>query len=289
MALFFRHITDSYYVHHKRDTHPNVQDFPLGVHDAHEFCYFIAGSGKFFVESNTYDLYPGCVILIRSGEVHRIQVNPSLPYERIAIEFSPGMLDGIDPEHLLTEAYTNRPAGQENLYTPDMLNQDLVHSCMFMLSTQFQMAPNSCKPLIMRACLSPVLLEIHRAYLARKNSHTFQKEKTGTLVSQLIDYMNTHLCEDYTLDSLAEMFFTSKTHLNNQFKQATGFTIWKYTITKRLAMARQYIRDGMPAGEAALSSGWKDYSSFYRSYKAQFGVAPITDLSNKTIIFYPDE
>lgn len=289
MALLFRHVTDRYYVHHKRDNVPDNQDFPLNVHDVHEFCYFIAGSGKFSVESNLYDIYPGCILLIRAGEVHRLQINPNRPYERIDIEFSPALFDDIDPDHQLTKAFTDRPAGQSNLYTPEMLNRELVRSCMHMLSTQFQSVPNKQKPLVMHTCFAPVLLEIHRAYIAQQKNPSLQNENTVALVNQLISYIDTHLCENFNLELLAKRFFTSKTHMNNQFKQMTGFTIWEYTITKRLVLARQYIRDGMPVSEAAISSGWNDYSSFYRSYKARFGVSPITDRSNKRIVFFPDE
>ena len=273
----FRHATESFYAHHKRELRPSQDDFPLHVHDAHEFCYFISGSGKFYIESSSYDLYPGCILVIRAGEAHRLKINSELPYERIDIEFSPVLFMDMDPQGLLTRAFTDRPAGQGNLYTPDMLNTELVHSCMNMLSAQFQVIPNPQKPLTMAACLAPVLLDVRRAFLAQGNTGSTQNGKMVTVVSQVIEYINAHLCEKFSLDFLAKEFFTSKTHLNNQFKQVTGFTIWEYIVIKRLVLARQYIRDGMSIGMAATACGWTDYSSFYRSYKARFGVSPSDD------------
>lgn len=287
MAVLFQHITDNYYIHHKRDNQPNNDDFPHHVHNTHEFCYFISGSGKFSVESSSYDLYPGCIMIIRAGEAHRLRINTDLPYERIDIEFSPDLFSGIDPDNHLMEAFSNRPAGHRNLYSPEALNSELIRSCMNALSAQFQTVPNKQKQLVMLSCMSPVLLEIHRAYLSYNSNNSLQSEKTVSVASQLVEYINAHLCESFTLDSLAQEFFTSKTHLNNQFRKVTGFTIWEYTVTKRLVLARQYIRDGMPVGVAAISSGWNDYSSFYRSYKARFGVSPISDRSNKTMMFNP--
>ena len=283
MSVLYRHATGNYYVHHVRDNVPRIEDFPLQVHDMHEFYYFISGRGKFLIESSTYQLFPGCIVLIRAGETHRLQINTDVPYERIDIEFSPSLLADIDPQNALLSAFTDRAAGQSNMYTPDMINVDLVRACMNTLSSQSRIATENRRPLILMSCLSPVLLEINRAFNDNKNKTPPQKEGVITVVSQLMDYINTHLCEDFSLDDLSERFYFSKTHLNNQFKQATGATIGEYTIMKRLTLARQYIYDGMSVGSAAVASGWNDYSSFYRRYKARFGVSPIVDRPNKTV------
>lgn len=288
MSIIYRYSERTFYSHHIRDNNPDSDRFPLHVHDVHEFCYFIAGGGRFFIESSAYDLYPGCILLMRAGEAHRLQVNTSMPYERITVEFSPSLFSDFDLQSQLTEAFVKRPAGQFNLYTPEMLDRELTHACMRLLSAQFQVIPDQQKRMTMIACLSPVLLEINRAFLTRISAQPFQDERTVTAVSQLIEYINAHLCEKLDLNLLAQRFFISKTHLNNQFKQVTGCTIWEYIIIKRLVLARKYIRDGMSAGEAALSSGWSDYSSFYRSYKARFGVSPLADKQSNLAKLRPE-
>ncbi len=287
MSVIFRHVEEDFYAHHKRDLHPSDRDFPLHVHDSHELGYFIAGSGRLLVEGSSYDLYPGCILLMKAGEAHQLRIDPKLPYERITIEFSPNIFQHIDPQRLLTAAFSERPVGQRNVYTPDQLNTELIHSCMNTMSTQFQTVTNSQKHLALVTCLAPVLLDIHKVFTMEINRQPLQKAATVTLTTKLLDYINTHLCEDFNLDTLAATFFTSKTHLNNQFKQATGYTIWEYTVTKRLIQAREYIRDGMPVGMAAISCGWKDYSSFYRSYKSHFGVSPLADKRTRTAKLSP--
>lgn len=288
MSILFRHATENFYAHHKRELHPRQDDFPLHVHDAHEFCYFISGSGRFYIESGSYDLYPGCILIIRAGEAHRLKINSEMPYERIDIEFSPALFTDVDSQGLLTKAFTDRPAGQGNLYTPDRLNTELVRSCMNMLSAQFRVIPNPQKPLTMISCLAPVLLDIRRAFLAQENMDSTQSGKVVTVVSQVVEYINAHLCEKISLDSLAKKFFISKTHLNNQFKQATSFTVWEYIVIKRLVLARQHIRDGMSVGMAAIACGWNDYSSFYRSYKARFGISPSDEKRADAITLNPE-
>ncbi|MCI8359840.1 MAG: AraC family transcriptional regulator [Clostridiales bacterium] len=66
----------------------------------------------------------------------------------------------------------------------------------------------------------------------------------------------------------------SRSQLNRLFRQATGSSVWDYILLKRLVAARNAIRKGSAASEAAIACDWKDYSSFYRSYKTRFGVSP---------------
>ena len=281
MSTLFRLNCNGVYIHHMRDESPRVEDFPMHAHTTHELYYFIAGKGSYSVEASTYHLYPGCVMVMRAGETHHLHIDPTSPYERVTINFQPGLFHPIDPENRLTAAFVERPSGQRNLYEPDMLNTDLIHACLNTLALQGRAASEEQKRLLTISRLCPVLFEIYQCFSAEINRPLPRQSGPEDIAGQLVQYINSHLCEDLSLDALAEHFFTSKIHLNKQFKQVTGSTIWEYTIIKRLLLARQYIQDGMPAGEAAEACGWKDYSSFYRSYKTRFHVSPAADYPRK--------
>lgn len=83
----------------------------------------------------------------------------------------------------------------------------------------------------------------------------------------LITYLNQHFTEDITLDFLQEKFFISKYHLCRTFHNSTGLTIHDYIRKKRLANVRALKAQGKSITEAAITSGFKDYSSFYRAYQ----------------------
>lgn len=77
---------------------------------------------------------------------------------------------------------------------------------------------------------------------------SLNSEQEGPLVRRLLSYLNLHLTEDLSLDGLAERFYISKHHLNKIFKRSTSTTVMDYVIHKRVAMARQLIREGLPGG-----------------------------------------
>ena len=76
------------------------------------------------------------------------------------------------------------------------------------------------------------------------------------------------------MEGLAGTFYMSKNHLTSIFKRATGTTVARYILYKRMAVVRGELSAGIPAAEAASNAGFGDYSSFFRAYKKMFGCAP---------------
>ena len=90
----------------------------------------------------------------------------------------------------------------------------------------------------------------------------------------VIMYLNNSFTEDITLEMLEKQFFLTKNHLCKAFRGATGITIFSYIRKKRLAKVQELISEGRSLHDAALLSGFHDYSSFYRAHKKEFGTAP---------------
>lgn len=103
-------------------------------------------------------------------------------------------------------------------------------------------------------------------------------------VQEMIRYINQNLDSPLTLEGLARTFYMSKNHLTALFKRATGITVARYILYKRMAVVRRELAMGMPAAEAAAKAGFGDYSSFFRAYKKMFGCAP----SDQKAVNLPD-
>ena len=63
-------------------------------------------------------------------------------------------------------------------------------------------------------------------------------------------------------------------HLQHIFREQTGYTLSDYIRLKRILHVQALITGGMPAAKAASASGFKDYTTFYRSFKAVTGTTP---------------
>jgi AraC-like DNA-binding protein len=107
----------------------------------------------------------------------------------------------------------------------------------------------------------------------RAHTHALVEGPAG----QILAYVNEHLFEEISIQSIADAFYRSPSQISRIFQQATGNSLWKYVTIKRLMSARELIQRGEPAAVAATACGFSEYSSFYRAYKGHFGHSPKAD------------
>lgn len=258
---------------YSRVEYPEQNSFTMHAHETCELLYFIGGCGTYVVEGSEYRLMPGSMMLMRAGETHMMHIVPGTPYERYVINFFPEQLLGMDPEARWMAPFRDRPLGQKNMYTAAQLNSRRIRSCLDMIYATVH-ADAYTQRTTMQAGLAVILCELTCAF---RMDNAFVAQAPQGLIAGVVDYINRHLTEELSLDLLAKRFYLSKSYLNQQFRQATGTTIWDYVLLKRLMQARTAIRGGLPVTEAFRASGFNDYSSFYRRYKDRFGVAPNAD------------
>jgi AraC-like DNA-binding protein len=59
-----------------------------------------------------------------------------------------------------------------------------------------------------------------------------------------------------------------------QFRAVYGTSPYRYSVMRRLDVARGWLRDGRPLAETALETGFADQAHFTRMFKAAFGMTP---------------
>ncbi len=266
---------DNWQYQHTLTPYPDPQSFFMHAHDTFEVLYFVSGKGTYSVESTAYALEPGSALLMRPGEVHKLQIDPAQPYERIVLQFRENwLLQFNDLYRPLLSPFIRRPLGQNNLYTPAELDSDFVLACLKRIETAGDTAMQT---LIAETVLPTILSEFYKAYATRRHATDEQPAPPHTRMQDILLYVNEHLFDELSLDDLCKRFYISKTQLGRLFRTATGSTAWDYILVKRLVKARQQILSGVAVTEASLACGFRDYSAFYRAYKKRYGESPVLD------------
>ena len=247
-------------------------------HTVYEIYYFISGDADIMVEGKMYPLSPHTLFIIAPNVLHGIRVNSKADYIRNVLFISP---DSLLPErrHLLTGILPHHKKVQasELLYEhTEEYHLDQFFESIHQLENEPEDVRDMLMPIFCEALLSQIYLLVHSLKPATFINQMPEK------VMEIITFLNAHLTEPQTLDSVADHFFISKNYLNSNFKRYLGTTVMDYIRYKRVILARQAIKSGESAMDAALQSGFSDYSSFYRAYVKYEGASPRTNMSTKS-------
>lgn len=261
---------EQFFMHYSRDEHPNAAEFTMHAHERLEIYYFLSGSAHFVIEGNKYPLCPRDLLIMRQAEVHALVVNSDQPYCRMAIHFPLNVFDSLDPERRLLRPFFDRPLGSGNRFEAALYPDARWHEEF----DRLDFSDNRSAHFATLAGIIRILSELCEVFDGGANSGVVERSFAGELVS----YVNEHLFEDISLDTIVAAFYRSKSQISRTFREATGISVWNYVLMKRLMAARAYLQDGESSEKTCEKCGFGDYSAFYRAYKARFGCSPSADI-----------
>jgi AraC family transcriptional regulator len=100
-------------------------------------------------------------------------------------------------------------------------------------------------------------------------------------LSYAIDYINTHLDQELSLDQLCAIAKLSPYHFARSFKQMTGLSPHQYIICQRVERAKKLLLEAqMSIAEVAIACGFTHQSHLNRHFKRLVGVTPRTFLKS---------
>lgn len=249
--------------HDQQEPHEFTK-FSMHTHTTAELFYFVSGKAVYHIEGSSYVLQPGDILLMRPAEAHYVEQDPTLPYERICLNFDPAILDPLDPEHTLMRPYFDRAAGSRNHYrtanTPDDICRTYLDNILNSPDDRLKAVAN----LIL-------LLRQVGLMFDRDNS---APEEPDSLEYRIVHFINDNLDKELSLQDLCDHFFISRAQLCRRFKKITGTSVGKYVSAKRLLKAQQLILQGKKPTDIFAQCGYQDYSTFYRAYMQYFGHSP---------------
>ena len=244
------------------------KDFSYHYHDFHKIIVFISGKVTYHIEGKAYHLKPRDILLVSQGAIHKPEIDPSVPYERYIF----WIRDDLSCQELNT-CFQKANDRSFNLVRADSALQERLKDLLPEIEQTLQ-NKHFGDTVLRNALFTQFMIYINRIFLRTSSSPDEKTYSSDTQVEQLLKYINRNLSENLSIDQLANRFFFSKYHMMRKFKNETGYTIHNYITSKRLLMARSLISQGMSVMKAAQASGFRDYTTFVRAYKKQFGKAP---------------
>ena len=240
------------------------QTFDFHYHDFHKILIFLSGNASYIIEGRQYDLHPCDMLLIRAGDIHKPVIRKGAAYERIILYLSPRFFTENSSAHTdlfhCFESVKERQSCLIRLRTSE-------HTPLLTLIKELPAALRNQEfgaDLYQKAKLLEYLILLNRTVQTRQADYSPPATAHPVILS-VMEYINNHITEDLSIDTIAGSMFLNRSYLMHLFKSETGCTIGKYITEKRLFLTGQYRNQGYSVTEACYKSGFKNYASFYHA------------------------
>lgn len=114
------------------------------------------------------------------------------------------------------------------------------------------------------------------SYILETLAETTDRESHNLHVNRAIDYVSDHIKERIGLSEIAKHLHLSREYTAFLFKREMGMTVSEFINRKKLALARDMIREGgLSLCEVSEAVGYDNYGYFSRLFKKRYGITPI--------------
>lgn len=242
------------------------------THDFVEISIIKSGTIEFLIGEKHYNVGENDVVIIKPGEKHFPTSLVNEPFRRCVIWLKNQWIDVIKGSSIFADqdSFLNiQPhiihASRETIFTIE----NFVNLAIRELIANDSFSTNAASAYIVN-----ILISIQRSVVDE-----CLEEKS--IAEQVMDYINQNTFEDLSLEKLAGQFFVSKYYLCHSFYDQYMISIHKYITGRRLSVAKEMLTMGKTPQQVSKKCGYKSYSSFFKAFKAQYGISPTSFQTEK--------
>ena len=266
------YLNDNFKIFHIRDK-KDIK-FEYHHHDFSKIVILIDGDLTYYIEGKAYILKPWDILFVNKNEIHKPVVNPNKYYERIVIWLNPDfMAKYAQGNNNLLKCFEVAIKNNYNLLRLNMKSIDIIKN----LIQDIQNCNNSNEfgsEILKESLFVQLMVLMTRLFLNSDKNRDIEDIQYDKTIEGVLNYINSNLENDLSIDTIASEFFISKYYLMRKFKNQIGSSIHNYVVQKRLILARSLISDGLSMSSVCSRCGFNDYSSFVRAFKKVYGVSP---------------
>ena len=266
------YLNDNFKIFHIRDK-KDIK-FEYHHHDFSKIVILIDGDLTYYIEGKAYILKPWDILFVNKNEIQKPVVNPNKYYERIVIWLNPDfMAKYAQGNNNLLKCFEVAIKNNYNLLRLNMKSIDIIKN----LIQDIQNCNNSNEfgsEILKESLFVQLMVLMNRLFLNSDKNRDIEDIQYDKTIEGVLNYINSNLENDLSIDTIASEFFISKYYLMRKFKNQIGSSIHNYVVQKRLILARSLISDGLSMSSVCSRCGFNDYSSFVRAFKKVYGVSP---------------
>jgi len=224
-------------------------------HQYHEFVYFIDGNSYFISKNIQQELSPSSIILIPKEQFHQFFVSNPTAYTRCIL----GFRETGETSDLIREIFNE----VKIIYEP---NEKIVNLFGAITEVMKSELAEEEKILFIKASLIQLLVYFKQY----STSEITENINISPMIQKALDYIDENYTKKISIESIAKHLYISPSTLAHKFRKELNITIYQYISKKRVLYVQKLVKKGESYSEAAIKSGFSDYSCFYRIYKKYY-------------------
>lgn len=233
-------------------------------HDEYELYYLINGSRQFYINDKVYPLSSGSLAFVDGEDMHRTFSSNNEPHTRFVVCIKKDRLKKEFND--LTAPFIKGGALALNLNQQKEI-EELINMIKKECENSRFMQHEAISVLVTK-----LFIDTSRLFC---ESAAIVNDCNGK-VAEIIDYINAHYGEKFSLDDISESCNISISHLTRLFKNSTGYSIVEYTNNLRIKKAAELIKNtSLSISEIAQKVGFSNFSYFGKMFLECFGVSPL--------------
>lgn len=255
------------YLHYdqRRDFEALIATSPLGTdrhfHNLTEFYYVVSGKFTFLIDTETYIVEKGDLIVIPSLIIHKSDHLNNLKIVRKIIYFNNNFISEILEEkaEIFNKVKLFRLDGNDKAVT---LLSDILQEAKTYNDEQTKK---------LMASLFLILLSRKDPVKNALPGSTFYSSRARNILTYIQDNYNLPI----TLSSVSEAFHMNSSYFSSYFKKHTGLNFSEYLNKYRITKAIQLILNtDNNFTDIAVSVGFNSSNHFYKTFKSITGMSP---------------
>lgn len=266
------HILISSYKAYYPDTAIGDQPFVEHKHTELEISTILSGHGTYTCGDMQYEFIPGDIFLHRGNDSHYIShIYPGETLSLLALRFEPRLIwssggQWFDSSYL------------KIFMAPDQLSRSISHTdssagiIHILLEEIFQECYDH-RPsyeLLVKAKLLTILANAARHFHDQLESDLQSMADFARLpqMEKSINYILSHLSEQFTLEQLAKEAAMSRSQYSTLFKSLNGVSVWDYVTHQRINLAQYQLEYfDYPVTQISENCGYNSIANFNRMFK----------------------
>ena len=249
--------------YNKKDSKWSMAKFQS--HPYYEFHFLLSGTRRFFLNDCIFHIDAPMLCIIPPFQMHKTDGEA---YERINLYLSPTLLTQSEVAFLKNL--------KDNVFQIDFNNQSLIFE---LLRLACSLSPTTQSDNLLLNIAHVVLHLLSETTLTPNNkfvsSISEREANKRNLIMDVVDYINNHYAENFSIKDVSSKFSISKSPLCQHFVSVMHCSIMQYRLLVRINKAKELLLStNKSLEEISEAIGFSSANYFSLIFKKIIGIAP---------------